>query len=106
MVIGNTGRIRALYADADELHSEIANGRVLTAELYAHRNQKLIFLHLFTELFHKDIFPCFSVRAEMMLLRIYLLISMGTLCYERNSHPTYQFLQYAISDVWQLVSQI
>ena len=47
----------------DELYSGIANGRVLTVELYAHRNQKSIFLHLFTELFHKDISFCFIMKS-------------------------------------------
>ena len=42
-------------SSAGELCSGIANGRVLTLELYTHRRQKLTLLHLFTGLFSEDI---------------------------------------------------
>ena len=41
----------------DEKYCGIVNSRLLTSEFYALRNQKLIFLHLFTDLFCKDISP-------------------------------------------------
>ena len=37
-----------------EIYSEIVNSSRLVEELYARRIQKLIFVHLFTELFHED----------------------------------------------------
>ena len=40
-------------------YSGVANGRVLTEELYTHRIQ--IFLHLFTELFRKDVSPILRI---------------------------------------------
>ena len=41
---------RYLYLEeyADELYSEIANGRVLTKEFCAHGKLKSFFLHIFT----------------------------------------------------------
>ena len=39
---------------ADEIYSRVANGRMLTKEVYAHRKQKLILLLLFTHLLPKD----------------------------------------------------
>ena len=39
----------------DELYSGTTSGRVLVVRLYTHRNQKLIFLHLFTELKNGEI---------------------------------------------------
>ena len=58
-----------VWVDADELCSVIANDRVLDLELYTHKN-KLILLHLFTDLFRKDIFltlqniPCTYSESE------------------------------------------
>ena len=46
--------------------SEIANGRVLNLELYTHRRQKLILLHLFTCLFRKEVF--LTLRNRCMVL--------------------------------------
>ena len=46
-----------VFIYAGELCSETANDRVLNLELYIHRRQKLTFLHLFTGLFRKEIFP-------------------------------------------------
>ena len=41
--------------NADELCSGIANDRVLNLELYTYRRQRLTLLHLFTDLFRKEI---------------------------------------------------
>ena len=35
--------------------------------IYLHGNQKVIFLHLFTDRFCGDISPCFRIREELML---------------------------------------
>ena len=64
-----------------ELYSGIDNGRVLTVELCTHRNQKLLFLHLFTVLSCKDMSPHFRLRAKLMLPAnnsALILISMCT----------------------------
>ena len=45
-----------LLYNPDEIYSGKYNGRVLNLELYTHRRQRLSLLHLFTDLFCKDIF--------------------------------------------------
>ena len=52
------------YADA--LYAGIANGRVLTVELYTHRSQNLFYLHFVTDLFGKDIFTRFRIKALIL----------------------------------------
>ena len=51
-----THAIGAVNVHADALYSETANGRALV-KLYTHRNQK----------FHKDIFPHFRIRTDLVL---------------------------------------
>ena len=45
-----------IFGDTDELCSGVANCRVLNLELYTYRRQKLTLLHIFTDLFRKEIF--------------------------------------------------
>ena len=44
------------------MYIEIANDSVLMVGLYTDRNQKLAFLHLFTDLFCKDVFSLFKIK--------------------------------------------
>ena len=53
-------RIQKAILRPDEVYLVIGNDRVLTILLHIHRNQKLVCLHLFTELFCKHIFPLYS----------------------------------------------
>ena len=45
-------------------YNDIGNGRVLNLELYTHRRQKLILLHLFTNLFCKEILVTLRIGEE------------------------------------------
>ena len=72
---------------ADEVYPEMANGRVLMVELYTHRNQNLIFMHLFTEMFSKDISPRFRKREERIIVSINsaLILRSGEVSLRNNS---------------------
>ena len=50
---------------AAELCSEIANGKVLNLELYTQRRQRLTLLHLFTDLFHTELFLTLQNRYQV-----------------------------------------
>ena len=52
-----TPTTNTLKSNADELCSGLNNGRVLTGELYTHRNQKSNFLHLLKKICFVMIFP-------------------------------------------------
>ena len=50
----------------------------LHVELYAHRHQKLISLHLFIDLFHEDISSLFRIKQLILYLKhIYAVIQMA-----------------------------
>ena len=68
-------------------HSGIANGTVLTEELYTYINQKLIFLHLFTDLIWKNI---------SSLLRINFAVKTYIYIYQKSSAPKHGDAQTAV----------
>ena len=47
----------------EELYCGIANGRLLTTVLYKHRHQKLLVLHLFIDLFPKNVSPRYGISS-------------------------------------------
>ena len=53
-------------SSADEVYSEIANDKVLTQDRHTQGIQKLSFLHLFTDLFHKDISSLLRINEQLL----------------------------------------
>ena len=47
---------------------------MLTVEFYTHRNQTLFFLHLFNDLFRKDISSPLKIRADLILILFFFWV--------------------------------